>query len=53
MLSKSLLLETSEQAVELFRLAKEKGVMVQCYQNRRFDSDFLTVQEVIRSGKIG
>ena len=45
--------ETSEQAVELFRLAKEKGVMVQCYQNRRFDSDFLTVQEVIRSGKLG
>lgn len=41
------------EAEELFRLAKEKGVMIQCYQNRRFDSDFLTVQKVIASGKLG
>ena len=45
--------ETSEQARELFDLAKEKGVLVECYQNRRFDSDFLTVQKVIESGKLG
>lgn len=45
--------ETAEQAEELFRLAEDKGVMIQCYQNRRFDSDFLTVQEVIRDGKLG
>lgn len=45
--------ETLEQAEELFQLAKEKGVMVQCYQNRRFASDFLTVQQVIKSGKLG
>ena len=44
---------TSQQARELFDLAKEKGVMLQCYQNRRFDSDFLTVQKVIESGKLG
>lgn len=44
---------TVEEAEELFRLAKSKGVMVQCYQNRRFDSDFLTTQQVIASGKLG
>lgn len=45
--------DTYEQAKELFDLAQEKGLMVQCYQNRRFDSDFLTVQKVIESGKLG
>ena len=45
--------ETKKEAEELFALAKEKGVMLQCYQNRRFDSDFLTVQKVIESGKLG
>ncbi len=45
--------QTLAQAQELFDLAKEKGVMIQCYQNRRFDSDFLTVQKVIESGKLG
>lgn len=45
--------ETKEEAEELFALAKEKGLMIQCYQNRRFDSDFLTVQKVIESGKLG
>lgn len=46
-------METSEQAKELFSLAKEKNLIVQPYQNRRFDSDFLTVQKVIESGKLG
>ena len=45
--------ETKAQAEELFALAKEKGLMMQCYQNRRFDSDFLTALQVIDSGKIG
>ncbi|MGX7029979.1 Gfo/Idh/MocA family oxidoreductase [Vagococcus zengguangii] len=45
--------ETSEQAQELFALAKEKGLFLECYQNRRYDSDFLTVQKVIESGKLG
>lgn len=45
--------ETKEQAEELFALAKEKGLMMQCYQNRRFDSDFLTARKVMESGKIG
>ena len=45
--------DTREQAEELFALAKEKGLIVQPYQNRRFDSDFLTAQKVIESGKLG
>lgn len=45
--------ETSAQAKELFALAQEKGLFVQCYQNRRFDSDFLTTQKVIESGVLG
>lgn len=44
---------SAEEAAELFQLAREKGVMVQCYQNRRFDSDFLTAQKVLASGKLG
>lgn len=45
--------ETSAEAIELFALAEKKGLFIQCYQNRRFDSDFLTVQKVIESGVIG
>lgn len=41
------------QAKELFDMAASRGLMIQCYQNRRFDSDFLTVQKVIESGKLG
>ncbi|HEX9026610.1 MAG TPA: oxidoreductase [Clostridium sp.] len=46
-------METSEQAKEILALAKEKGLIIQAYQNRRFDSDFLTVQKVIEEGKLG
>lgn len=42
-----------EEAEELFRLARERGRIIQCYQNRRFDSDFLTTRQVIASGKLG
>lgn len=45
--------ETSAEARELFALAKAKNLLIQCYQNRRFDSDFLTVQKVIESGRLG
>ena len=45
--------ETPEQAEELFRLAEWKGLVIEAYQNRRFDSDFLTVQKVVESGKLG
>ncbi|ROP62037.1 putative dehydrogenase [Enterobacter sp. BIGb0383] len=45
--------QTLEEAQTLFSLAQEKGLMIQCYQNRRFDSDFLTTQKIIESGKLG
>lgn len=45
--------QTYAEAKALFDLAKEKGLFIQCYQNRRFDSDFLTTQKVIASGKLG
>lgn len=45
--------QTSAEATSLFELAKSKNLVLQCYQNRRFDSDFLTVQKVIESGKLG
>lgn len=45
--------ETEEEAKELYKLSYEKGLTIQAYQNRRFDSDFLTVQKVIESGKLG
>lgn len=45
--------ETAAEAKELFDLAKKKGLFVQAYQNRRFDSDFLTVQKVIESKVLG
>lgn len=45
--------ETAAEARELFDLAKQKHLFIQCYQNRLFDSDFLTVQKVINSGLLG
>ena len=45
--------ETLEQAEELFKLAQNNQLMIQCYQNRRFDSDLLTAQKVIESGVLG
>lgn len=44
---------TLEEAKKLFEMAEKKGVILQCYQNRRFDSDFLTVQKVIENSKLG
>ena len=44
---------TVAEAEELFALAEAKGVTVQCYQNRRFDSDLLTAKKVMESGKLG
>ena len=44
---------TVAEAEELYALAAQKGVTVQCYQNRRFDSDYLTARKVMESGKLG
>lgn len=44
---------TAAQARELFALAAERGLFLQGYQNRRFDSDYLTTAKVIDSGVLG
>ncbi|HHG8770746.1 TPA: oxidoreductase [Raoultella planticola] len=44
---------TLAEAKTLFALAKRKGLTVTPYQNRRFDSCFLTTKKVIESGKLG
>ena len=44
---------TAAEAKEVFALAKEKGLICMPNQNRRFDADFITLKEVIESGKIG
>ncbi|MEO6162374.1 MAG: Gfo/Idh/MocA family oxidoreductase [Pelobium sp.] len=41
------------EAEELFSLGFRKGLKVLAYQNRRFDSDFMTVEKVVKSGKLG
>ncbi|MFY4773509.1 oxidoreductase [Metabacillus sp. RGM 3146] len=43
----------SEEGHELARLAKKKNLVLSVYQNRRWDGDFLTIQELIQSGAIG
>ena len=44
---------TSGEAKRLYALAKEKNLCIMPYQNRRYDSDFLSVKEVLESGKLG
>lgn len=44
---------TSAEAKELFDLAKSMGKKAFVYQNRRWDSDFTSVREVIESGQLG
>lgn len=44
---------TSAEAKELFELARSLNLKIFIYQNRRFDSDFTVVKEIINSGKLG
>lgn len=44
---------TYEEAKALFALAREKGLLITPFQNRRFDSCFLTMKQAIESGKLG
>ncbi len=43
----------TEHADELISLAKEMGVLLTVFQNRRWDGDFLSVKEIIQKGKLG
>ncbi|PKV75484.1 oxidoreductase [Pontibacter ramchanderi] len=44
---------TSRQATELIDLAKGKGKLLTAYQNRRWDSDFRTIQKLLKSELLG
>ncbi|TDB65101.1 Gfo/Idh/MocA family oxidoreductase [Arundinibacter roseus] len=44
---------TENEAQEIFDLAREKGLVATAYQNRRWDSDFLTIQKLIQEDKLG
>lgn len=44
---------TTEEGEELIALAASKGLMLSVYQNRRWDADFQTVQEIISNGLLG
>ncbi|WP_158837409.1 Gfo/Idh/MocA family oxidoreductase [Polaribacter sp. L3A8] len=43
----------SSEAKQLFIAAKKYNCHVLAYQNRRYDSDFLSVKSVLASGKLG
>ena len=44
---------TADQAQELFTLAKKQGKYLFVFQNRRFDSDFMTIKKVVEQGILG
>jgi predicted dehydrogenase len=44
---------TVEQARHLATVAKENHVLLSVFQNRRWDSDFLTIQDAIRQDLLG
>jgi len=44
---------TSDECDELRSLAKAMNLLLVVYQNRRFDADFVTMREIVRSGEIG
>lgn len=44
---------TPNEARILYKEARENNCYVMPYQNRRYDSDFLSVKQVVESGKLG
>ena len=44
---------TAEEVRTLFALSNRVGKKLMIYQNRRFDSEFLAVKEVVESGRLG
>ncbi|ORX38075.1 oxidoreductase [Kockovaella imperatae] len=45
--------QTSEQVLRMLEAQKRSGKILFPFQNRRYDSDFRTVQRVIQSGALG
>ena len=44
---------TGKEVKEMFDLAREKGLHLMLYQNRRYDSGFMLTRDVIESGRLG
>ncbi|KEO73274.1 Gfo/Idh/MocA family protein [Anditalea andensis] len=44
---------SAADAISLDRLAKDKGLVLSVFQNRRWDGDFLTVQKLMHEGILG
>jgi scyllo-inositol 2-dehydrogenase (NADP+) len=44
---------TSAEAAELIRLAKRSNLLLAPFHNRRWDSDFLTIRQLLHEGKLG
>ena len=44
---------TVAEAEDLISLAKQQGKIISIFQNRRFDSDFMTVQKVVENKLLG
>ena len=44
---------TENEARQLAELAERKGLILTAYQNRRWDSDFLTIKKILSEGKLG
>lgn len=43
----------SEEAADLIKLARDKGIVFSVFQNRRWDADFRTVKKVMEEAKFG
>ena len=44
---------TSQQAKELIQLAEEQNKIITVFHNRRYDSDFLTINQLLQTGLLG
>ena len=44
---------SEDEARQLIELAERKGLVLTAYQNRRWDSDFLTIKKLLAEGKLG
>ncbi|KAJ9095416.1 hypothetical protein QFC20_006654 [Naganishia adeliensis] len=44
---------TYDESLQLIEIAKKNNVILTTYQNRRWDSDFLAVQQLLKDGKLG
>ncbi|WVR04333.1 hypothetical protein IAU60_001333 [Kwoniella sp. DSM 27419] len=42
-----------QEAAELYATAEARGLIMGVYQNRRWDSDFLTLRRIMDSGRLG